>query len=630
MTLAGKIGASSVMLTGGDDADNFLLTGSFGGSLVFVNGGKGNDQFGISPTAMPAGQSATLAPSTHASTQASTQAAPAATLELNAITLDGGDGDDIYSIQFGRLSQPIRIRDTGVGGSDRATVIGTDVAESFMVSNNVPNGRSPQTGGFVTSPVGQQVDYSQTLETLTVNGRGGSDVFQVQPSQTAALTIDGGSTATGVVDTLRFDSLGNPVTHTGSQLLTAGGRPHAFLPVLVKNIDMTPPIATVNRLAAISTSRTISLQITLADPSIIIGEPVSGVATYDLFVSVDSGVWTKAASQVPVTQRMIDFTAAAGHRYAFRAVATDRAGNVETEPSIPVAEATTTTSDFEPPVTSVTSVTTDPRTGIMQVNVTGRDSGGSGLREIRVLVSVDGESPVEIPGSPILEAPASPDQVYVASLPYQGIRDDIQHSYRFTTLGVDYKGNAERGRLTMSGITYHQTFPRPVAPATGINVQHGQTQRSFVNAVDVLFSDPNGLQSLIDHHGIRVERFGIHTKTPTIGTGRAVTAFHASQHGKSVDLDFPGGGLGGNGSAGNGFYRISLDLDGDGQYDDQHFEFFRLFGDKNGNGKVQANDQTSIREDLNGDRRINTGDRNTAQRQLGKKIDTSLYKFLDD
>ena len=364
-------------------------------------------------------------------------------------------------IQLGRLSGLVTIADSGLTGTDRATVNGTNANQRFTVSNNVTNGAA-QTGGFVnTESFGQRVNYTQSLEALTVRGQAGSDFFKVQPSQTAAITIDGGPIAKGDLDSLQFDSFGLPVTRTGSTLQASGGRPKAFLPVQVQNIDITPPTATVKALPAITTTKVITLTIAISDGSVVSGQPVSGVATYDVYVSVDSGPWARFATKIPASQTQVKFLASSNHKYAFRAVATDAAGNVETEPATPVAEATTRTQDVDSPITRVTAVTPNTKTGLFEVGITGSDAGGSGLHYIKVYVSVDGGAVREISGSPITLKPnTDPTKPYTGSLTYNGIRDGVDHSYRFYTLGTDYQGNVEVTGEAPKGILVHQKFSR--------------------------------------------------------------------------------------------------------------------------------------------------------------------------
>jgi len=65
-------------------------------------------------------------------------------------------------------------------------------AETLIVHNNQPNDGSTQDGGFINNTTEtEQVNYSETLEFLTVHGQDGNDTFDVQPSQTAEITING-------------------------------------------------------------------------------------------------------------------------------------------------------------------------------------------------------------------------------------------------------------------------------------------------------------------------------------------------------------------------------------------------------------------------------------------------------
>ena len=167
--------------------------------------------------------------------------------------------------------------------------------------------------------------------------------------------------------------------------------------------------------------------------------------------------------------------------------------------------------------------------------------------------------------------------------------------------------------------------------ATGIDVQDGDTQRSYIRNVDVVFDDISGLQDLIDNNRIEVERFDLNNATPTQGTGTAITGFSAATNANQIQLDFGADGIGGVGHAGNGFYRIAIDMDGDGGFDDAIFEFFRLYGDADGDGTVGRNDRRVL-EDLTGDGLINSADRRLyrAEARRRDKLHDDLFAELDD
>ena len=170
--------------------------------------------------------------------------------------------------------------------------------------------------------------------------------------------------------------------------------------------------------------------------------------------------------------------------------------------------------------------------------------------------------------------------------------------------------------------------PPAVSNPTGIDVQNGETQRSFVNSVDILFDGSDGLQDIIDASGITVEQFGINSPHATPGTGTAIGAGIATVNGDSINLDFGANGIGGVGAAGNGFYRVSIDTDGDGSAD-VSFEFFRLYGDGNGDGVVSRADGAA-RVDLNGDGRYDIFDMFAIRTENGKAVDLALLAMIDD
>lgn len=165
---------------------------------------------------------------------------------VDATAIDSGSGDDVLNIQHGRLiggSDAVSIVDGA--GFDVLNVSGTGLDEEFNVSNAAPNG-SPQTGGIVENvTLTETISYDDEIDEINVLGLGDNDVFNVQPSQSAEITIDGGSPVFGDAavppgDTLDFDPLGNPFVIDGKTILTAGGSPDPFLPVHFISIESLP------------------------------------------------------------------------------------------------------------------------------------------------------------------------------------------------------------------------------------------------------------------------------------------------------------------------------------------------------------------------------------------------------
>ena len=62
-----------------------------------------------------------------------------------------------------------------------------------------------------------------------------------------------------------------------------------------------------------------------------------GIATYDVYVSDNSGPFTLWFDDVPATQTSATINGAVGHSYAFYTIATDNVGHVEAAPWRPMA-----------------------------------------------------------------------------------------------------------------------------------------------------------------------------------------------------------------------------------------------------------------------------------------------------
>ena len=109
-------------------------------------------------------------------------------------------------------------------------------------------------------------------------------------------------------------------------------------------VDVTPPGSAVAPL---------SLYITIATFAVSWG-PSGGttdIATYTLEVSDDGGAWTPVAGYIDTVVTSGTFTGIDGHTYAFRSIATDRAGNVEPAPA---GNDTWTVADLSAPLSSHT------------------------------------------------------------------------------------------------------------------------------------------------------------------------------------------------------------------------------------------------------------------------------------
>lgn len=152
---------------GGDD----LITDP--GSDTFLFGDEGNDTIIISATAG------------------------------TGIVADGGAGSDTYIVAADGLAGPVAITDTGTTGSDSLTVQGTAGDDTIVQT----------TSGLTVN--GVLVAFSGSLDSLTVNGGGGSDGFEVVGTPTVPVQVQ------NVADMVVYGTAGNDsiaFTQSGSQV----------------------------------------------------------------------------------------------------------------------------------------------------------------------------------------------------------------------------------------------------------------------------------------------------------------------------------------------------------------------------------------------------------------------------
>ena len=381
-------------------------------------------------------------------------------------------------------------------------------------------------------------------------------------------------------------------------------------------VDDTPPSSQVQPLAAVQTGYAIALSLTGSDPASS-GVTASGIASFRVDVAVDGGAF-RAWATVPAMNNAAtaSFPAQPGHAYAFRGVATDAAGNVEAKRVY--AEAGTYVPDLTPPATSVSVTSAGPKTGLMTLQVTGTDIGGSGVASFAAYVQVDGG-----PFHKIAQVAAgTPDASgnYGQTFTYQGLADNQPHNYRFYSIGTDGAGNVEAvpgpSRFAVVNATFTglpgSTGPQPLK-VTKLVVQAGAAERSFIRTVDVDFNNANtpsdpSLSNLISGDRIRLVQHPLSgdltTSLATYDPASNPGLFKVVDH--AIELDFGPLGLGGvaRGSmslasywsamaSGDGYYEVDLDLDGNGTFETHEF-FYRLLGDVNGDHAVDQSDLVAI------------------------------------
>jgi hypothetical protein len=400
--------------------------------------------------------------------------------------------------------------------------------------------------------------------------------------------------------------------------------------VVNSNPDITAPISLITALPAASNSLMLNIAVTGNDP----GVGASGILEYDLYYST-GGAFVKFAT-VPAGSPSTTFTGTANTTYWLRSLARDNAGNVETKIS---ADTYTRFGDVVPPSTQVTTAV-PTSSGLFTLQITGNKPSGTPITAFDVYVVIDG-------GEPILVGAASSAATgggnYSGVILFQGILDGVSRTYRFFSRGRDGSGNVEAAPVS-GDVSATYSFAAAGLTATAIDVQNGVNQRSYVRYLDVLFSTSTGLSDLLLTGRLKVERFGINATSVTPETGAAVTGFALVQNGNKLRLDFGSNGIGGLRQAGNGFYRVLLDLDGNGSFadaGDKAFEFHRLFGDGNGDATVDIADTNLVTTqsgrsganldgDLDGNGVVNSVDRLYTIQQRGQKLLDPLLSWLDD
>jgi hypothetical protein len=341
-------------------------------------------------------------------------------------------------------------------------------------------------------------------------------------------------------------------------------------------IDRTPSTSHVASLAASVTSGGFVVSVTGADPAPNKGVTVSGIASYDIYVSTDGSApayWTT----VPALNPAATFHGEGGHSYGFQSIATDFAGNREVKPA--AIEAATYVLDPLKPITQVTGV--DSSNQKFVVSYAGPPGAGIFLDHIDIFAVVDGTAPLLI------------GKVTAASgtVNYEAIADGTSHTYEFYSIGVDRSGNIQPipidpdARVTVTATFAAPSSNRPI----GLTIDHGAAGRSFVGSADLIFDNVTGLSALISGNHIHLVKHGLNGtgSTPVSRSG-----YQLSVVDHAIEFDFGAKGLGGSPTTtlGDGYYEI--DVDGIAQ----SFYFDRILGDVSGDGTVDATDVNLVTE----------------------------------
>jgi hypothetical protein len=233
-----------------------------------------------------------------------------------------------------------------------------------------------------------------------------------------------------------------------------------------------------------------------------------------------------------------------------------------------------------------------------------------------------------------------------ASLTVTGLDDGDDEPDELVSVAVDsVTGGVELGDQLADITIVDDDAAEPGLEITGFDVQRGASQRSFIRYIGLSFSSPDGLAELLATIGdgdpnndrIRLTHHDLDGLNPA---DVPLSASQLSAIDNAIEVDFGVGGITGTptSNAGDGYYEIELDLDGDGGFDALR-RFHRLLGDMNGNGIVNSLDvdivnaalgQSGINHnaDVNGDGVVNQIDRVLARRSLGRRLNGGLP--LDD
>jgi subtilase family serine protease len=225
----------------------------------------------------------------------------------------------------------------------------------------------------------------------------------------------------------------------------------------------------------------------------------------------------------------------------------------------------------------------------------------------------------------------------------EGLTPGTYHLYLVTDQG-DAQEETDEAVNNVRSTSIEIEEESPTLTITGFDVQKGAVQRSYIRYFDLSFASDEGLADIVasvsdgDPENDRIKL----TRKELDGTGG--TPIPLASILSAVDdvlaADFGPNGITGNRNAiaGDGYYEIEVDLDGDGSFDATR-RFYRLLGDTNGDGKVTDFDVTFVNTqlgmsggpldgDVNGDGVVNQIDRSLTRRSLGRKLTGGLS--IDD
>ncbi len=551
---------------------------------------------------------------------------------VSNINLNAATGSGTFDVTFGEVTSgstasntlSVKLKDSDDAESNVLTLelavqnVSTGPTDLALSASSIEENAASGTaiGDFSTTDSGGGETYTYSL----VSGVGDTDntLFSISGnSLSSAASFDYEASATRSIRVKTADTLGNSYEESFT--------------ISVTNItDEDSPSSAIASLPTTTTTATISIDVSGTDT----GEPASGIASYALYYSTGNE-FTQFATVTSDTPTAT-FEAESNTLYWFRSLARDVAGNEEAKS---VADTYTRVGDVTLPASEITAVTAVD-SGLLSLVISGEKSSGRPLTAFDIYMSVDGGA---YQNAASVNSTKVTDGVFSGAASIQGIIDGAPHEYAFYTRAIDGSGNIEAAPVNADQ-TITATFSGASLAAQGIDVQKGANQRSYVRNVDILFSDDPS--DLLDAGRVAVERFAVSSTEDAVGvgTGSAVTVSSKAVIGNTLELDFGANGIGGRWHLGDGFYRILVDMDNNGSFTDGNdavFEFYRLFGDANGDGTVNRTDDLVIRSQMNrsgtnldgdvdGSGRVTGRDRLFARRRFNQKLPAWMTDWLDD
>ena len=203
-------------------------------------------------------------------------------------TVIPGGGVNNELIAPATISGPVNISlSAGQGASDALTVLGTSGPDAITVN--------------ATSTVvnGHPVNYNQFLGAVFVQGLAGGDAFNVYPSTTATIGINGGLPKVAPGDTLSFfqpagqtSTLTNQTVQSGTFQTTGGYQPVNYGGIETVIAPNRPPVNTVP--SSITANKNVSLSIV----GLSVTDPDAGSSPIQMTLSVQHGTLSIATNVI--------------------------------------------------------------------------------------------------------------------------------------------------------------------------------------------------------------------------------------------------------------------------------------------------------------------------------------------